>query len=141
MWTSFTRGLNPLFMDPYDGAFPVDEVPRDPNDPRWEQIRVAMGYTLTFADRLNLIAMRPRGDLASTGYCLANPVAQGAAYLVYLPTGGTVTLDLSGTSGTLTVEWFTPSTGQTSAGGTTTGGAPRSFTAPTSGDAVLYVHQ
>jgi len=141
VWTSFTRGLNPLFMDPYDGAFPVDEAPRDPHDPRWEQIRVAMGYTLTFANRLNLVAMRPRGDLASTGYCLANPVAQGAEYLVYLPTGGSVTVDLSGSSGTLTVEWLIPSTGQTSAGATTTGGGARSFTAPTSGDAVLYVHQ
>ena len=34
--------------------------------------------------------MAPRGDLASTGYCLANP---GKEYLVYIPEGGEVTVE------------------------------------------------
>ena len=42
-----------------------------------------MGDTLRFAERMNLIAMEPRGDLSSTGYALANP---GEEYLVL---GGT----------------------------------------------------
>jgi len=83
--------------------------------------------------------MAPRGDLASTDYCLANPVADGAGYLVYLPDGGTVRLDLSGSPGELSIAWFNPRTGSTVYEGTITGGVERSFTAPFSDDAVLYV--
>jgi collagenase-like protein with putative collagen-binding domain/uncharacterized protein DUF6298/Big-like domain-containing protein len=141
VWKSFTRGLNPVLMDPFDGAYPPTAGHYNLSDPGWELVRTNLGYTLTYATRLNLVAMQPRGDLASTGYCLANAVAQGAAYLVYLPTGGTVTVDLSAASGSLTIEWFDPSTGQTTAGGTTPAGAVLPFTAPMSGDAVLYIHQ
>jgi hypothetical protein len=52
----------------------------------------------------------------------------------------TATVDLSAASGTLSVEWFNPSTGETTAAGTITGGANLDFTAPFSGDAVLYTH-
>jgi hypothetical protein len=38
------------------------------------------------------------------------------------------------------VEWFNPSTGQTTAGAAVTGGATRTLTAPFSGMAVLYIH-
>ena len=38
--------------------------------------------TLAYANRMNLSSMRPRGDLASSGYCLANP---GEEYLIYVP--------------------------------------------------------
>lgn len=100
-----------------------------------------MGYTLTYAQRINLAAMTPRPDLCSTGYCLANPVASGAEYLVYLPTGGTVTVNLSAAAGTLSVEWFNPRTGVTTPGSSTTGGGSRNLTAPFSGDAVLYIFQ
>ena len=45
---------------------------------------------------MNLAEMVPHGELASTDYCLANP---GQEYLVYLPEGGEVTVDLSGEHG------------------------------------------
>lgn len=153
VWKSFTRGLNPIFMDRID-------------DPRWESARRAMGHTLTYAKRMNLTTLIPRGDLCSTTYCLANP---GFEYLIYLPFGShwieewieltpyrieswirswvesmnlfgrTVLVDLSAASGTLSVEWFNPSTGETTAAGTVTGGANLDFTAPFSGAAVLYL--
>ncbi len=138
VWKSLTRGLNPQFMDPYDGAFPVS-AQYDLADPRWEQIRVNLGYARSYANRVALAAMLPREDLASTGYCLAKPTTQEAEYLVYLPTGGSVTVDLTGVGGTLAVEWFAPGTGETTPGGTTVGGATGTFTAPSSGDAVLYL--
>jgi hypothetical protein len=140
VWKSFTRGRNPVLMDPYDGTYPITSAPYDASDPRWEAIRMNFGYARGYANRINLAAMVPHGELASTGYCLANPVAQGAEYLLYLPQGGTVTVDLSATSETLTVEWFDPSTGQTSPGGTVAGGSLVSLPAPTDGDAVLYLH-
>ena len=138
VWKSFTRGRNPILMDPYDGTYPITTVPYNAAEPRWEQIRVNFGYARVYADRINLVAMEPHGELASTGYCLAHLSVE---YLVYLPTGGTVTVDLAAAAGPLQVEWFTPSTGQTVAGGTTPAGAVLPFTAPFSGDAVLYLHQ
>jgi hypothetical protein len=66
-------------------------------------------------------------------------VAQGAQYLVYLPSGGTVEVDLSASPGELIVEWFNPSTGVTTDGGTTIDGASRSFAVPFSGDAALLI--
>jgi len=84
--------------------------------------------------------MTPHNGLASTRYCLANPAASGAEYLVYLPTGGTVTVDLSGTSGNLLVEWFQPTTGETFTAASTSGGASQDFTAPFNGPAVLYLY-
>ena len=51
---------------------------------------------------MNLAAMTPRSTLASSRYCLADP---GKEYLVYLPDGGEVTVDLSAASGSLAVEW------------------------------------
>ncbi len=38
-------------------------------------------------------------------------------YLVYLPNGGTTDLDLSGATGSFTVNWFNPRTGGALAGG------------------------
>jgi hypothetical protein len=38
-----------------------------------------MDDTRRFAERMNLVAMEPRGELSSTGYALANP---GEEYLI-----------------------------------------------------------
>ena len=112
-----------------------------PNDPVWISLRLNLGYALKFAEGLNLAAMTPRGDLASTGYCLANASAASGEYLVYLPFGGSVAVNLSATSGTLNSEWFNPSNGLTVSGVTVPGGGSRSFLAPFSGNAVLYIYQ
>jgi hypothetical protein len=136
VWKSFTRGYNPIYMDCYDATICLGW---DPNDPTVVSLQRNMGYARTYAERMNLAAMTPRPDLCSTGYCLANPAASGAEYLVYLRSGGGVSVNLSGASGQLSIEWFNPSNGVTTAGGTTTGGATRSFNAPFGGDAVLYI--
>ena len=85
---------------------------------------------------MNLAAMTPCNDLASTQYCLANP---GQEYVVYLPNGGEVTVDLSAAPGALAVEWFNPHTGVVRKGGTAQGGTKRTFQAPEKGDWVLYI--
>jgi hypothetical protein len=142
VWKTFTRGHNPIFMDGYDGAgYGVGGDGFNFNHPPWVRVRTNLGYTLSYATRMNLAAMTPRGDLASSGYCLANPAAAGAEYLIYLPSGGTVTVDLSGAVGELSVEWFNPETGVITSGTTTIGGGHRSFPAPFDGDAVLYIYQ
>jgi len=140
VWKSFTRGTNPILMDPYDGAWPIASVPYDAKDPRWEQVRNNLGYARSYADRMNLLVMQPHGELASSGYCLANPVNAEAAYLVYLPSGGSVSVDLSGSREALSVEWFIPRTGRAIPGPTIMGGASRTLAAPAGPDAVLYIH-
>jgi hypothetical protein len=135
VWKSFLRGMNPLFMDPYDGKVLGDraEQKRDP-------IRRSLGYTLRYANRMNLAAMTPRSGLASTGYCLAGRAKGTAEYLVYLPSGGKVTVDLSAVKGPLAMEWSNPSAGKAATAGTIGGGARREFSAPFDGDAVLYLY-
>jgi hypothetical protein len=130
-------------MDAYDGAYILDKppIPPDPQNYKpWVCLRYNLGYTLTYANRFNLVAMIPQSNLASTGYCLANAVENGAEYLVYLPSGGTVVVDLSASKGDLFVEWFNPGDGLSIGGIKTEGGGYRSFITPFEGDAVLYIH-
>jgi hypothetical protein len=161
VWKSFTRGHNPIYMDPITD--PEWEAHRRVRNPEWHLARLAMGHTRAYATRMNLAATEPRTDLCSTAYCLADP---GFEYLVYLPFGShwmerwvellphwieswidsmslfsrRVTIDLSGSSETLNVEWFNPRTGDITPAGKTTGGVRRSFRAPFGGDAVLYLY-
>ncbi len=132
VWKSFLRGLNPIFMDPYKCS-----VLRRSFDPAWaEPLRRSMGYTLKFADRMDLIHMVPEPKLASTGYCLAN---RGKEYLVYLPRGREVAVDLKGCSGSYKTEWFDPVSGKSKKAEPVEGGGKVSLRSPfgTSG-AVLY---
>ena len=130
VWKSFLRGLNPIFMDPYNvTGFDVNEAAIN-------LIRKNMGYTLGFAHRMNLVGMQPQPSLVSSGYCLALP---GNEYLAYAPAGA-VTVDLSGATGTFKVEWFSPLTGASKTGTHIQGGRQISFIAPFHGsDAVLHL--
>lgn len=85
---------------------------------------------------MDLIDMVPRNDLASSGYCLANP---GKEYLIYLPNGGEVVVDLSTVSGTFAVEWFNPETGEAISSEAIDGGKSEKLVTPFDGDAVLYI--
>jgi collagenase-like protein with putative collagen-binding domain len=103
----------------------------------WEAIRKNLGYARSYAARMNLGVATPRGDLASTGYCLA---VVGNEYLVFLPNGGSTNLNLSGVTGQRAVEWLNPATGQSVMGAAVTGGGIVTLRAPFSGSAVAYVH-
>jgi hypothetical protein len=161
VWKSFLRGLNPIFMDPFE-----DERYRDhPSRPDWDLARKNLGYARRYALRLDLARMSPHNETASTRYCLADP---GHAYLVFLPfaerrrfkwflrsgldrwLGGitrltgwhkTTVVDLSATSGTFEVEWFNPRTGAVIKAMPVNGGGSVSLTAPFPGNAVLFLHR
>ena len=129
VWKTFLRGLNPInYME-------LRDLRAD--TPRLDRARRAMGHTRRLAERMNLAAMTPRGDLASSGYCLADPPNE---YLVYLPEGGDVTVDLS-PAGRMSTEWINPRTGDASAGEPTSGRSRVSFTAPGPGDWALYLQR
>jgi hypothetical protein len=133
-WKSFLRGHHPILMD--FGI--IGGV--NPPDPSFEPARYAMGDTLRFAERMNLIEMEPRDDLSSTGYALANP---GREYLVLQPGGAAGSLTVLLEPGTYTAEWFGIEGRATVAGDATTveGSAPTSFSPPSelSGPTVLYL--
>jgi len=133
VWKSFTRGYNPLFMDPYDG-----EVLGQRLDPRWDPVRKSLGYTLMYANKMNLAAMQPRDDLASTKYCLANP---GVQYLVYNSDADTRSITVNLAAGTYDYEWFNPNSGKIESTGTikAVNNAQQTIEAPFKGDAVLYL--
>jgi len=136
-WESFTRGLNPIFMDCYNSNYCEGENPKDPD---WVSLRENLGYILEYANRVDLAKMTPLTELCSTGYCLANPVGEGAEYLVYIPNGGSVDVDLSDSPINLSVEWFNPQSGTTVNASSVIGGDTQTFTVPFSGDAVLYIY-
>jgi CubicO group peptidase (beta-lactamase class C family) len=131
VWKSFTRGYNPIFMDPFDG-----DVLGNRFDPKWDPIRRSMGHTLRYARRIDLAQARSAAEAASTKYCLANP---GKQYLVYKPgAGNSVTVDLE--PGTYKYEWFDPTAGDQVNVATKTGaGGETEFMCPIKGDAVLLL--
>jgi hypothetical protein len=145
VWKNFTLGNNIAFMDPYLVVWPHRNSPAgstaDPHigaspDKYWDAIRNAMGSTLTYANRMNLVAMTPQSELSSTHYCLANP---GFEYLVYQPSTGAFTVRLL--AGTYQYEWLDPSTNRIRLSGTmAVSGGNRSLDPPFRGDAVLYLH-
>lgn len=106
VWKSFLRGLNPIFMDPYNRKI----LDMGTGDEWQDSINLAMGYTKQYADKMDLIHMIPDVSVASSGYCLVN---KGEEYLVYLPEGNAVELSMSDTYGTFSVEWFNPEDGTT----------------------------
>jgi hypothetical protein len=133
VWKSFTRGLNPIFMDSYDGVVLGKKF-----DPKFEPIRYSMGYALKFTDRMDLNKCKPMNDLSSTGYCLANPLSQ---YLVYQPDSGQ-TLKLKLKAGEYRVEWFDPNTGKTVSKKRITANSPETtFTNPLDRDAILFIYR
>ena len=145
VWKSLTRGCNPVFMDPYDRTFIASGVPADydPGNANDMGIRKSMGWALSFSNRINLAAMAPcEAGMASSDYCLAHAAEADAQYLVYLPTGGQVTVDLTRTAGRLQVEWFNATTGQAQIAAEVDGGAAETFVSPFgSTHSILYLFQ
>jgi hypothetical protein len=119
-------------MDPYDGIVLGKRF-----DSKWDPIRRSMGYTHRYAEKMNLIATRPRNNLASTKYCLANP---GIEYLVYNPEADKPSITVNLKAGTYKYEWLNPDNGKIVAEGTIkANGGEKKFEAPFKGDAVLYL--
>ncbi len=149
VWQNFTRGNSTLFMDQYLVNAPSSSYPGYNNnpgppcsnnqcstvDPQWDSTRNAMGDILTYSKKIDLINMTPQDLLSSSGFCLANP---GSQYLVY---SGSNSFTLTTVPGTYTFEWFNPSTHSVVQTGSVTVTTSKTFTAPFSGDAVLWLHK
>jgi len=154
VWRSFLRGLNPIFMDPYEmrlrsiyPAWPVRSTPA----PEWDELRQTLGYARAVADRVDLASMVPMGHLASSGFCLAAP---GREYLVLVPfpggrlrrlaglmeprlAAGSAQIDLSAARGLLDVEWIDVERGRIIPADPVEGGQRLEVRAPFVGEAVI----
>jgi hypothetical protein len=143
-WKSFLRGHNPILMDYgiIDVVNPLDPSLGVPSYESLEPARHAMGDTLRFAWRMNLVDMEPRGDLSSTGYALANA---GQEYLVLQPTEAAGPFTVTLATGTYTVEWFNVNTRETAPAGRVTveSSTAARFTSPFEppGPALLHLRQ
>jgi hypothetical protein len=142
-WKSFLRGLHPILMDfgLIGGVNPPDSSAGGPMSyAAFEPARWAMGDTLRFAERMNLIEMQPWQDLSSTGYALANP---GEEYLILQPGGAADAFTVLLEPGTYSAEWFSIEARETVPGEATTIDRPTaaSFRAPSeaSGPTALYL--
>ena len=139
VWKTFTRGHHPLFMDrvaEVTGRI-VTWAGQEGNDiPGADAIRKAMGVTRKVASQINLAEALPLPERASTRYCLAVP---GRQYVVYLPEGGEVNIDLSGAEGVFTVQWIHPVEGSSQAASSVEAGAQLSLQAPFDGHAVVVL--
>jgi Malectin domain/Putative collagen-binding domain of a collagenase len=149
LWENFTKGSSVVFMDPYEIYWSSGNRNLCPGvvngvcngvDSRWDNFRNNLGYAVAYANKMNLAAMTPQSNRSSTGWALANTATTGSEFLIYAPTGGSFTVDLSNTTKTLNAEWLNPSTGATTPAGTINGGSTsQNFTPPFGGDAVLHL--
>src|SRR5437773_7869768 len=125
VWKSFAQGLNPIYKEP-------DSLNVGASD----SLHAAIGQSLTYSQFLNLSAMTPSNTVCSSGYCLVNP---GAEYLIYMPSGSQISVDLSGTSQKFLANWFNPATGETVSGNSISGGGQVTLTSPFRRETVLHL--
>jgi hypothetical protein len=139
VWENFTQGNQCLFMDPYldPSHDPGRNNPSDGKpDVYWDGLRETMGQSRRYAERMDLSAAVPHPELASSKFCLANP---GKEYLVFVPNGVEVILDLSAASSPLSAEWMRTSDGTISPAAPVKGGSKCNLKAPFDGEAVLFL--
>ncbi len=81
-------------------------------DKSWDYCRIALNFCrdekIPFTEMSTANALIGNTKDDNSKFCFAKT---GELYLVYLPTGGTAELDLSGATGAFTVKWFNPRTG------------------------------
>jgi hypothetical protein len=97
-------------------------------------------YLVSFSKTVPFQLMDPDQALVLSGsaYALAQ---KGSAYVFYLYNGGTAKVDLRSGSGTFTAQWYDPRTGAWKAAPAASGGTTPTYTAPASGDWVLYIRK
>ncbi len=134
VWKTFTRGHHPLFMDriaeltrkvvTWAGRPDQEDIPGS------EQIRRAMGVTAQVARWVPLEAMLPVPEASSSGFCLTD---EKAHYVVYIPEGKELAVDLRPVRAAMTVTWVHPISGQTTSGETILGDGWRKLVLPQAG--------
>ena len=121
VWKTFTRGYNPIY--PEDSSVNSN-------------VHASIAQTRAYSQLLNMSSMSPSDTACSNKFCLLSPTGD---YLVYLPSRGAVTVDLSAASQGVIAAWFDPATGQTIPETPASGSKQVRFTSPVGGQSVLQV--
>ncbi len=131
VYRSFFAGHNVLYMDRYFGPTSLNyhEVAAAP------AIRAAMGHVRLIASVVDLGAMTPAPQVASSGYALAG----GGAVLALAPDSGPLRVDLRSQRHRMRVDWFDVATGHVTAGAEIDGGRFAEVQNPFDGAAVVYL--
>ena len=143
IWKSFTRGMNVLFMDPWE-PFPEelsfwldgDITLNQRYYYAWDPMRRNLGYTRKVSSSYDMNRCVPHNELCTSTFCLANP---GYQYVCFFTAGGTEGIDLQGTEGIFQVEWLNPMTGVMFKGQPVEGGTRAALRAPFEGPSVLLL--
>jgi hypothetical protein len=140
-WKTFLRGHHPVLYDLgiFGGIPPEDPSAGSPSFSSLEPARFAMGDTVRWAERIGLREMAPSGELASSGFALANP---GVEYLVLQPDEDANGVEVELEAGTYHVEWFSLADRESRDGADLTVDAGRhmlSRPADTDGPVVFYL--
>lgn len=143
IWKSFTRGMNVLFMDPWE-PIPGDMQLWQDGDITmnqryyyaWDPMRRNLGYTRNVSLSYDMNRCVPHNELCTSTYCLAHP---GYQYVCFFPAGGTEGLDLKGTEGIFQVEWLNTATGVVFKGQPVEGGLRATLCAPFEGPSLLLM--
>lgn len=128
----FDTGYQQLFWAGYNNQ------PFDLNVPNNVIGMKQMKYLSSFFNKTTFWMMNPDNSLVNNGYALVN---LGRDYLIYLPSGGSTTVNLSSASGTLYSEWYNPRTGTYHDKKTVIGGGSLTYNAPDTNDWVLHVYK
>lgn len=127
-WKTFLRGRHPILLNERESAGVLT------------QLKTEMAQTITYANKVNLAAMIPSSgtSIFSTEYGLADACNE---YLMYMPSDGSSSINLTTCPGgaTYDVEYLNVTSGAVSSGGTTTGGASRSFNPAGTDPMVVYL--
>jgi hypothetical protein len=139
VWKSFTGGINPIHMDNWGGGSNIaGRLLGSSSETKYSLVRENMGYAKDLSERMDLISTIPRPDLSTSGFCLASP----DEYVVYLPQNtSNVTVDLSGSTGQLSVEWLDTGTGNVASAGNVTAGSNHIFNSPFGDYSILYLRK
>lgn len=131
VWRTFLRGHHPIVMD----AWRTPELLDAYTEEQELVLRRALGQARGYAQRLDLGAMRPSREAASSRYALVGE----REYLAFAIGGASLIVDLSDTPGNLNYEWFDWRNDLVVAEGQIEGGEMRTIDKPINGSAVLYL--
>ncbi len=112
-WKSFLKGLNPIFMDPWDNLQYADTVAVGWLAPcvygRQHQpyvlLRKNLGAIRKISEEIDLVHCTPQTGITNTAFCLAKP---GETYILLAEAGKSVTIDLRNVKENFQVQWFDP---------------------------------
>lgn len=90
-----------------------------------------------FFTNMNWWDMQPENDRVDNGFCLSRGVID---YVIYLPDGGAVNVDLRENVAIYLAKWFNPQTGSSNDTQKVVGGSMHRYQAPYDDDAVLWLH-